>query len=69
MIGMKPGADGCQWQLCSRCYLMGIRPMDYDTKPAAKPPLIVTDPKMVDALKKSGWKEVPAEPKKKRKAR
>lgn len=73
MVAMKPGKDGQPWELCSGCYLDGIRPMDHGIEKRehnAEP----VSYELGEALKKAGWKvtPVPADQvpvKKKRKAR
>jgi hypothetical protein len=51
MVVMAPGPGGGAWQLCSGCYLDGVRPMNQvgDTPPPAKqyaitPPATVSAP-------------------------
>ena len=55
MLAMTPGEDGKAWEVCSGCYLQGLRPMDWDTKQAKQTPVLEVTPEMAEALKKSGW--------------
>lgn len=65
MVVMEPGNDGKPWELCSSCYLDGLRPMDWGVKKPA-PPVVEVSPEMAAALQKSGWKVASEEETKKR---
>jgi hypothetical protein len=63
---MAPGRDGKPWWLCPTCWDR-TPAMSFSEHQAAVP--IVSDPKIIDGLKKSGWKVTPLEDAPKRKAK